>query len=561
MSTRLSLLGVRMPLHARGRGPLLLTVAVLVSLLAPAAPARATPEGLAFGARVEQRQGETAESAVRRVETEAGRPLDVVREFLSWDSVFPEPFHTWAADTGRTLLLSVKSRRRDGTVVRWADVAAAQPGSRLHAEVTAWADRMVAYGKPIYFTYNHEPESKASAAMGEAPDFIAAWRRVHDIFLERGATNVSFMWIMTDYAFFVGSQARNDAAKWYPGDAYLEAMGTDAYNWFTCRTGINTAWWTLERIIKPFRDFGAAHPEEELWLTEWASTEDPARPGRKADWIREARALFKRPDYAQFHGVSYFDFRGPDSCQWAIDSSASSQGAFEEMGTDAFYGGPLTAAPPPAPVDAEISLVGTAMTNSNANAHRVPVPSGVVEGDTLVLFFTGNANPTTTTGPAGWTPLSGVDLSGLRGRVWTRTATAADVGTTVTVTSSAYTKADVKLLAYRGAGGAGGPIDVHAVATESTTRATHTAPSVTPTGADARVVVYWADKSSTNTDHVLPAGLTELAPTTFGSGSGYVTASVGDRALGPAGVATGTFTATGAAASTRAVMWTLVLRD
>ena len=201
------------------------------------------------------------------------------------------------------------------------------------------------------------------------------------------------------------------------------------------------------------------------------------------------------------------------------------------------------------------------MTNANATAHRVPVPSGVVEGDTLVLFFTGNANPTTTTGPAGWTPLDGVDLSGLRGRVWTRTATAADVGTTVTVTSSAYTKADVKLLAYRGAGGSGGPIDVHAVATESTSSATHTAPSVTPTGGDARVVVYWADKSSTNTDHVLPAGLTELAPTTFGSGTGYVTASVGDRALGSAGVATGTFTATGTAASTRAVMWTLVLRD
>ena len=135
------------------------------------------------------------------------------------------------------------------------------------------------YNAPVYFTFNHEPESSASFAMGESPDFIAAWRNVYRIFQERGATNVKFMWIMTDYSFFVGPQARNDASKWYPGDAYLEAMGADAYNWYNCRTGINTPWWTLEQIIRPFRDFGAAHPAEELWLSEFASAEDAGSSG------------------------------------------------------------------------------------------------------------------------------------------------------------------------------------------------------------------------------------------------------------------------------------------
>ncbi len=225
-------------LRRRGPRPCLLTLGVLAALLLPVTPAIGTPDGMDFGARVEQRGGEDAQDAVRRVEGEAGRQLDVVREFLVWDSPFPETFHTWARDSGRTMILSVKSRRKDGSYVRWADIAAAEPGSALHTDVVRWADRMRDYGQPLYFTFNHEPESKASRSMGEAGDFIAAWRRFHDVFEERGATNVSFMWIMTDYSFFVGPQARNDASKWYPGDAYLEAMGADAYNWFTCRTGI-----------------------------------------------------------------------------------------------------------------------------------------------------------------------------------------------------------------------------------------------------------------------------------------------------------------------------------
>ena len=185
----------------------------------------------------------------------------MVREFLVWDSDFPTSFHTWLRDTDRTMILSVRSRRANGDTVRFADVAAAQPGSALHNDIVRWADRMRDYDAPVYFTYNHEPESSASFAMGDAPDFITAWRNVYQIFQERGATNVKFMWIMTDYAFWVGSQARNDAGKWYPGDDYLEAMGADAYNWYNCRPGINNPWKTLEQIIRPFPRLRGGTPE------------------------------------------------------------------------------------------------------------------------------------------------------------------------------------------------------------------------------------------------------------------------------------------------------------
>jgi hypothetical protein len=387
---------------------LALALALCLGLMTLVPPrAAAAPDGMQFGARVQARSGEDNRAAVERYERTIGRKLDVVREFLPWDSEFPESFHTWLADTDHTMILSVRAKRSNGQLIPWEDIANAAPGSALHNEAVRWADRLRNYGQPVYFTFNHEPESSASSRNGSAADFIAAWRKMHGIFADQGATNVKFMWIMTDYAFWVGPQARNHAPKWYPGDAYLEAMGTDAYNWYTCRPGINNPWKTLEQIIKPFRDFGAAHPEEELWLAEWASAEDPARPGRKPEWIQEARALFTRPDYSQFRGISYFNYEGTTTCHWRIDSSPATTTAFRAMAQNAFYGGQST----PSPDSSKVSAVAAASSNGNRLLHSVRVPSAVRAGDRLLLFLTANSNTVGKSIPPGWTEVRRAEAS------------------------------------------------------------------------------------------------------------------------------------------------------
>jgi hypothetical protein len=510
-----------------------------------------------WGAYADARMGSMDETSLARMEATAGRRLGVVREFLSWDSPFPTSYHTGLRDNGYPVIFSVKSKRRDGTVVPWADIAAAQPGSALYAEVVGWADRMKAYGVPLRFAFNHEPESKSSSTMGDAASFIAAWRRVHDVFAQRGATNVDFILIMTDYAFMVGPAASNYGPKWYPGDGYLDAIGIDAYNWHTCRSGISNPWKSLEQIIRPFRDFGALHPDEELWLTEYATVEDPAVPGRKKQWFADAQALFQRADYAQFAGVSYFDRKGVDNCVWYVDTSASSIEGFRAMGADVFYGG--TGTPPqPDPEPVEVSFVATAGANANKVNHSVQVPATVRAGDTMLLFFTANSNPTTTARPSGWSPVDAVDTGGLRGRVWVRTATGADAGSTVTVANSSITKADLTLSVYRGLDAS--PVDVHARSVTTTTTDRYWAPSVTPTQEADWVVVYWADKSSTNTGHAIPGELTRRR-TASGSGGGHITATVADPARVVEARPTGGFLAVGTQRSSGAVTHTIALRS
>lgn len=540
--------------HQLKRRLIVLLSAVVVLVGASAGSAVGGEDGVLFGAYSGPRTGESEQAAVLRMERDVGRELDVVREFVQWDERF-DSYLTWLQQSERTVILSVKSNRLNGTVIPWADIANAQPGSTLHNEMVAWADRMKAWAKPVYFAFNHEPEAGINRSKGTATDYINAFRALRQVFRDRGVTNTKFIWIMTDYAFFVGPQDRRDAAKWYPGDAYVDAMGADAYNWFTCRTGIDTAWWTLERIIEPFRDFGAAHPDKELWLTEFGSAEDPANPARKAEWFAQAQALFKRADYSQFVGVSYFDRFGGDQCYWQPSSSPASLAAFRAMGQDSFYGGPATPPPDPDPEPSDASFVAVAGRNGNYTNHTVTVPSSVQAGDLLVLFFAANSSTVTHTPPTGWQSVQQADVSGMRGRAWVRTATASDAGSVVTVRNSAIVKADLTVAAYRGVSA----VDVSAVAVDATSRTQHVAPSVTPTRAGGWLVAYWADKSDTNTNHSLPAALTRRRTAT-GTSGGHITATVADLGAVTGTAPTGTFTATGTSSSTKAVMFTIALR-
>jgi hypothetical protein len=170
---------------------------------------------------------------------------------------------------------------------------------------------------------------------------VAAWQKVVSTFRGQAVPVVSYLWITTAHAFSVPLSDRRRAEKWYPGDGYVDGIAADAYNWYTCRPGINTPWKSLQTIIEPMRVFGTRHPDKQLWLTEWASTEDPQSPGRKAQWIRDAQALFKRAEYAQYVGVSYFNTPGSRewNCTWPIDSSTTALAAFREMGADPVYAG------------------------------------------------------------------------------------------------------------------------------------------------------------------------------------------------------------------------------
>jgi len=360
------------------------------------APATGQSQQVLLGA-VPQGGANARWTGVTDLESTVGRQLDFVRVFELWDSPYPSTFHTNLTSSDRIMAISIRARRTNGTVIPWADIANMQPGSALYTQVQTWITRMMAIGKPVWFTFNHEPEIAANQVNGTDTDYIAAWRRIVSEFRARGATNVKFNWIVTGYGFEVPSTDRRYAPKWYPGDAYVDYLSTDTYNWSTCRPGVFNAWRPFSSVAAGLKAFGTLHPDKRLILTEWASAE---QGGDKAAWIDDARALFKQPGYEQFLGISYFnkiDGTFPD-CHWPIDSTAGATAAFVRLAQDPFYGGPGAATAPTVSVTAPAE-------NSTVSGNTV-VAATTVDGSTPVsqvaFSVDGSSIGTDTDGTDGW---------------------------------------------------------------------------------------------------------------------------------------------------------------
>ncbi|MBM6402074.1 glycosyl hydrolase [Phycicoccus sonneratiae] len=123
--------------------------------------------------------------------------------------------------------------------IPWTSVSSAAPGSALHNDMIRWAKTIKARGGTILMSFGHEPEVSAKIKQGTATQYRAAYRKVVDVFRSQGVTNVQWVYQATAWSFRVKSTDRIAAANWYPGDDYIDVVGGDAYNWYTCGEGQN----------------------------------------------------------------------------------------------------------------------------------------------------------------------------------------------------------------------------------------------------------------------------------------------------------------------------------
>lgn len=305
---------------------------------ADAQVAAAPPGGPLVGAYSFPRGGETMQQAAERLERDLGAKLPVIRDYSTFGKRFDVPFHRWAVDGGRTMLISFKARRVNGTDLSWRSIADAAPGSTIHNEILAMADSAKAIQAPMVLVFHHEPESKANLGYGTSTDFVDAWRRIVTDFRSRGVTNVKWAWTMTSWSFSVKPTDRRASDKWYPGDDYVDYIGADPYNWNQCRGYAQETWRSLAQLIAPMMTFAAKHPTKKLALPEFGSAE--GAPGDKAAWLADAATLLKTSPYAEkFAVVTYFhnEHLGTPACAWWLDSSPATMAAAGALVSDSTF--------------------------------------------------------------------------------------------------------------------------------------------------------------------------------------------------------------------------------
>jgi PKD repeat protein len=205
-----------------------------------------------------------------------------------------------------------------------------------------------------------------------------------------------------------------------------------------------------------------------------------------------------------------------------------------------------------------IALVGSSANQGNVATPNTAVPAGTQAGDRLVMVLSLNDAARTVSamsGVTGWTLLDTATGGTMQTLVYTKTASAGDVGKTARFTLDLAAKYTLTMASYSG--------DMLAPqlakASETVVRAGHTTPTVDAEAGDW-AVSYWADKSSATTGYTLPGEVTQRQAT-CGANAGRVCSVLADSGGVVAAGTYGGLTATADATSGNATMWTILLRQ
>jgi PKD repeat protein len=322
-----------------------------------------------FGAAVDVGgPGSQTPAAVSGLEATAGRPLDVNRVYAWWNTPEPDSQVVWDLANGITPILSIDPNLTDGTALSWAQIAA----GAYDADITAMARALASLGQPLLVSFDHEPE--LDLTNGTAATFVPAFRHFVTLFRDAGATDVSFVAIFMHDTYYDGT-----LSQWYPGDAYVDWVGADAYNTDGCHGGPQD-WDELSTMLAAFNSFALAHHKPAV-VAEFASAEDPSMPGRKAEWLRDAAETLE--GWPQIKAVSYFDGEGNyPQCEWPLTSSASALAAWVSMGAQSFFNprprAVMTASPSSGPVPLEVTFdtTGTESVNHPLSGWKIDFGDG-----------------------------------------------------------------------------------------------------------------------------------------------------------------------------------------
>jgi hypothetical protein len=280
------------------------------AMLAPAS-------GTHFGAHVQaaDRTEAVVSAAVGKMETAVERPLAIDMWYEPWPNVFPTWREQWDFTAGRIPMISWGKWYTD-------QIAAGQHDAYIRAR----ADGIKALGQPVMIRWFWEMDGSRNTDYAISPaSYVAAWRRIVDIFDQRGAANVAWVWCPNASGFNDGT-----AQNWYPGDAYVDWLCADGYNFYPERDDNRS----FETTFASFYAWARQRPKP-IVIGEYGALE--AGPGERAAWIDAARATVKTK-MTRILGLSWF--HSVHEHDWTLLNEPSAIDAFRRMGQDLYFNPP-----------------------------------------------------------------------------------------------------------------------------------------------------------------------------------------------------------------------------
>jgi hypothetical protein len=156
---------------------------------------------------------------VQRFAASIGRKPNLIGQYVAWNTPFPAQSVARAWSYGALSYLA------------WEPYGASvQSIAAGHSDgyITGFAKAVRALNDPVALSFGHEmngfwyPWGTKDTTPAE---FVAAWRRIHNLFAQAGASNVIWVWNPND--IFPVPQIQ--LQPYYPGNAYVDWIGITGY--------------------------------------------------------------------------------------------------------------------------------------------------------------------------------------------------------------------------------------------------------------------------------------------------------------------------------------------
>ena len=182
------------------------------------------------------------------------------------------------------------------------------------AYVRSMARKVKGFGKRLLIRLGHEmngdwyPYGTQSDPV-KAEKFRKMFRRVHRIFEVEGAANVE--WVFCPMRRWSSNSLPFSA--YYPGDAYVDWLGLDGYNWAGAR---NTPWRSFEEIFKPSMiEMSELCASKFVIICEYGSDD---RGGDKGAWFAGVLPTCKTAAFSHLKALLYFN-NNQDGANWRVN--------------------------------------------------------------------------------------------------------------------------------------------------------------------------------------------------------------------------------------------------
>jgi hypothetical protein len=261
-------------------------------------------------------------------ESQLGRKVAINHNFVGWNDDFTSMLPGLAAG-GRIPLVTWEA---------WENSVGAPLtsiiGGTYDAMITARAQAVKAFGQKFFLRWGHEMNGNwypwdgahNGVNLAATTTFVSAYRHIHDLFVAAGATNA--LWVFCPNVDSVPGDSWNQWQNYYPGDAYVDWMGFDGYNWGTVQS--TSTWQTFPTIAGRIYS-SLATKGKPIMIPETASTE---LGGDKAAWIAAILPSLK----STFPGIKALVwFQMNKETDWRIDSSPKAQAAFITLANDPYF--------------------------------------------------------------------------------------------------------------------------------------------------------------------------------------------------------------------------------